>query len=236
MMQQHLNKHLLITFIVLVGAIVFFGLSQIDLVVQDILFDFDAKQWILNRDLQPYKFLFYDGIKKFLIFSVLLLILFSVVFYKTRLIQEYRKGILVVVLSSILVPVVIGGLKKYTNMPCPKNEIHYGGIYPKTNVWKKFPTTFHTNKKIKCWPAGHASGGFALLSLFFLFKSRKNKILAAVFASTVGVSMGTYKMLIGDHFLSHTVLTMIIAWFVILLIVAIVEKFIKKDKKGLDEQ
>ncbi len=236
MMQHQLNKHILMTFLVLVVSIVFFGLSEIDLVVQDMLYDFDTKQWILSRDLQPYKFLFYDGIKKLLIIVILLLIFSSFLFYKTQLVQKYKKGLLIVVLSAILVPVVVGGLKKYTNMPCPKNEMHYGGIYPKTKVWEKFPTTFHLDKKVKCWPAGHASGGFALLSLFFLFKSRNNKVLAVVFALVIGWSMGTYKMLIGDHFLSHTVLTMIIAWFVILLIVAIVEKFIKKDKKGLDEQ
>ena len=236
MIQHQLNKHILITFLLLVVSIVFFGLSEIDLVVQDMLYDFDTKQWILSRDLQPYKFLFYDGIKKLLIIVILLLIFSSFLFYKTQLVQKYKKGLLIVVLSAILVPVVVGGLKKYTNMPCPKNEMHYGGIYPKIKVWEKFPTTFHLEKKVKCWPAGHASGGFALLSLFFLFKSRNNKVLAVVFALVMGWSMGTYKMLIGDHFLSHTVLTMIIAWFVILLIVAIVEKFIKKDKKGVDEQ
>lgn len=227
MMQLPLNKHILITFVVLVVAIVLFALSQIDLIVQDILFDFDSKQWILNRDLQPYKFLFYDGIKKFLIFSVLLLILFSVIFYKTRVIQEYKKGILIVVLSSILVPVVIGGLKKYTNMPCPKNEIHYGGIYPKTAVWEQYPKELTKKPKIRCWPAGHASGGFALLSLFFLFKTKKNKRLALLGALLVGWSMGIYKMLIGDHFLSHTIITMVLSWLIIVTIVKISNNSLK---------
>jgi membrane-associated PAP2 superfamily phosphatase len=31
--------------------------------------------------------------------------------------------------------------------------------------------------------------------------------------------MGGYKMIIGDHFLSHTVITMIFAWLIILIIV-----------------
>ena len=42
---------------------------------------------------------------------------------------------------------------------------------------------------------------------------------ALIGALAVGWSMGTYKMLLGDHFLSHTIITMIIAWFIILIIV-----------------
>ena len=85
------------------------------------------------------------------------------------------------VLSAILVPVIVGGLKKTTNMPCPKNEIHYGGKIIKTKVWEQYPIDYKNSSKIACWPAGHASGGFALLSLFFLFKSKKNKFIGLIF-------------------------------------------------------
>jgi membrane-associated PAP2 superfamily phosphatase len=86
-------------------------------------------------------------------------------------------------------------------------------------------------EKQKCWPAGHASGGFALLSLIFLFHSRKNKIIAGSIAMVIGWSMGSYKMLIGDHFLSHTTITMILAWLLILLIARGVDWVIKKNIK-----
>ena len=53
---------------------------------------------------------------------------------------------------------------------------------------------------------------------FFYLKRKKNKYLALGIAMVIGWSMGIYKMLIGDHFLSHTIITMIIAWLIILLI------------------
>ena len=130
---------------------------------------------------------------------------------------------MIIVLSGIFVPVIVGGLKKVTNMPCPKNEIYYGGAYPSVKVWEPYPEKFQKCSKICCFPAGHASGGFALLSLFFLFKRRRNKIIAVGVALTVGWSMGLYKMMIGDHFLSHTVITMILAWLIILTL----HKFIR---------
>jgi len=119
---------------------------------------------------------------------------------------------------AFMVPLMVSGLKGITNVPCPKNIVHYGGNHPYVTVLKKYPQYFRQGKKMRCYPAGHASGGFALLSLFFLFKKRKNKIIAFLSVMTLGWSIGIYKMLIGDHFLSHTVVTMWLAWLIILII------------------
>lgn len=37
-------------------------------------------------------------------------------------------------------------------------------------------------------------------------------------AISIGWALGLYKMFIGDHFLSHTLVTMLLAWLMILLI------------------
>ena len=220
-----INIQILLTFSILLFSIIFFGLTEIDIVVQNHFFNGLTHKWILDRDLQPYRFIFYDGVKKLLIIIGLLFLIALTFFRKNPTIQEYKKGIIIVILSAIFVPLIVGGLKKVTNMPCPKNEITYGGVYPKTKVWESYPPSFKQQKHIKCYPAGHASGGFALLSLFFLFRSRRNKILAIIGALTIGWSMGLYKMLIGDHFLSHTIITMVLAWLIILIIKKIVYKF-----------
>ena len=217
-----INRQIILTFVALVLSIFIFGVNDIDIKIQDIFFDNSTQTWILDRNLEPYKFIFYDGIKKLLIFIAVMILIVSVIFRKTDTIQAYKKGIMVVILSAILVPAVVGGLKKVTNMPCPKNEIHYGGDYPPIKVWEHYSKKSKKCNKICCFPAGHASGGFALFSLFFLFKTRRNKKIALILALTVGWSMGIYKMLIGDHFFSHTVISMIIAWLIILLL----EKFI----------
>jgi membrane-associated PAP2 superfamily phosphatase len=79
--------------------------------------------------------------------------------------------------------------------------------------------------------AGHASGGFALLSLFFLFKTARKSIGVVLFALTIGWSMGLYKMAIGDHFLSHTIITMLIAWLIILIVYKSTNYFFKKENE-----
>ena len=213
-----INTQIVITFILLIGSILFFALTSIDEQIQENFFNFNTNSWQLNRHTDPYHFIFYTLSKKLLIiFGVGLL--FSLLFLKnTPFVQTYKKGILIVVLSAIFIPLVVGGLKKSTNMPCPRDEIHYGGSYPKTAVWERYSKSFQNKKKMLCWPAGHASGGFALLSLFFLFRKQQNRYLALLFALGVGWSMGGYKMLIGDHFFSHTVITMILAWLIVLVI------------------
>ena len=218
---MNLTKQIIFTSIILVFTVLLFSLTNLDIPVQDLFYDFTTKTWILDSDLQPYKFIFYVGIKKLLIIFALSFLVAFVFFRKKALIQEYKKGILIVILSAILVPLIVGGLKKSTNMPCPENEIHYGGVYPKTAVWESYPEDIKL-KNIQCWPAGHASGGFALLSLFFLFKTKKNRFLALCVALAIGWSMGLYKMFVGDHFLSHTLITMELAWLIILSVVKLV--------------
>ncbi|SFV68763.1 hypothetical protein MNB_SV-14-180 [hydrothermal vent metagenome] len=218
-----INRQIVVTATLLVFTVIFFGLSDIDISIQDNFFNSSTNKWVLDRDLEPYKFIFYDGIKKLLIVFAVLMLLALIFLRKNRTVIAYKKGLTIVVLSAIFVPVIVGGLKKVTNMPCPKNEIHYGGVYPATKVWEHYPKEFKQPSKIRCFPAGHASGGFALLSLFFLFKRRRNRVIALGVALTVGWSMGLYKMLIGDHFLSHTVITMILAWLIVLIIKKIVD-------------
>lgn len=215
-----INKQILLTTFILMGSIIYFGISDIDIVVQDYFYNYDTHKWILDWALQPYRFIFYDGAKRFLILFAVSLLIFSLLFRKKAIVQRHKRGIIIILLSAIFVPFLIGLLKSNTNMPCPKNEIHYGGVYPRTAVWEKYPSDF-VKPHIKCWPAGHASGGFALLSLFFLFQKRKNRFIGLGIGLFAGWSTGLYKMIIGDHFLSHTVITMIMAWLIILFIVKI---------------
>lgn len=211
-------KNILLTASLLAGAVLFFGLSGADIWIENHFYNPYTHRWIVDPNNPIPKFIFYDGIKRLLIVIGVLLLIGSAVAWKRPSFQPYRRGMVIVLLSSLLVPVAVGSLKAVTNMPCPKNVEYYGGNYPHVCVWEQYPSDFCPKGKIKCWPAGHASGGFALLSLVFLFRAKKAKTAAVFAAMAIGWSMGTYKMLIGDHFFSHTVITMILAWFIILLI------------------
>ena len=152
-------------------------------------------------------------------------------FYQFYLFLKKLKGLLIVCLSTILVP-SLASLKSVTNVPCPVNIIEFGGDSIDVKILESYPKDYIQEKKQRCWPAGHATMGFSLMSLYFLFKKPRNQKIALAFGVTVGVLTGGYKILIGDHFLSHTLVTMILAWLVILIIhkLTIRENFEKSTK------
>ena len=222
-MLKNNNKQIVITAFLLIAVIALFQFSNLDIFVQSFFYDFDKKSWLIDKNEPILKFFFYDGIKNLLLFFGLLILVSLIFFRKNILVQEYKKGLIIVLLSAILVPSIIGFLKDITNTPCPCNIVYFNGTYPDKKVFDSYPKDFIQKSKVKCWPAGHASGGFALMALFFLFKTPKNQKKALFVALIIGWSMGTYKMLLGDHFFSHTIITMLMAWLIILIIVEFIQ-------------
>lgn len=227
MTQKLINKQIFITFSLLIFVIVLFQFTNLDIFIQSYFYNFETKIWLIDKDELILKLLLYDGLKNLLILFAVGILFTLIFFRKNRIIQEYKKGLLIVLLSAIFIPLIVGSLKAITNTPCPCNIVHFGGTYPDIKVFDSYPKDFIQTSKIKCWPAGHASGGFALMALFFLFKTPSNRKKALIGGLIVGLSMGTYKMLLGDHFFSHTIITMLISWIIILVIV----KFIQNQPK-----
>jgi len=232
MKQENLNKQLIISTFLLIFVIGFFQFTNIDIIIQNYFYNFETKSWLIDKDEPILKLFLYDGLKQgLIIFGVFILILL-IFFRKYEFVKEYKKGLIILLLSSIFVPTIVGSLKAITNTPCPCNIEHFGGAYPDIKVFDKYPEDFIQKSKAKCWPAGHASGGFALMSLFFLFKKPKHQKIALIGTIILAWSMGTYKMLLGDHFLSHTIITMLLAWIIILIIV----KFISFKQRQILEK
>lgn len=219
MTQENLNKQILLTTILLIVVICLFQFTNLDIFIQSFFYDFESKNWLIDKNEPILKLFLYDGLKKAIIIFNVLILIALIFFRKKQIIQEYKKGLLIVLLSAIFIPSIIGTLKAITNTPCPCNIINFGGTYPDIKVFDKYPEDFIQKSKAKCWPAGHASGGFALMSLFFLFKKPRNQKIALISVLILAWSMGNYKMLLGDHFLSHTIITMLLAWLIILIIV-----------------
>lgn len=219
------GKHVLYSAITLGIVLIWFELTSTDIWLQDLLFNHQHNTWLLNNPVRVVRFMFYDGIKAFLVLSALAILISLLFFRHNGLVQQYRQGLRVVVISMITVPAVIGLLKDNTSVACPRDLVEYGGKLPYIKVFQSYPEDQRPEAKQRCFPAGHASGGFALMSLYFLFQTNRNRRLALLFGLSAGWLMGGYKMLLGHHFLSHTLVTMISAWLLINLII-IIDSFI----------
>ena len=163
MTQENMNKQILLTTILLIVVICLFQFTNLDIFIQSFFYDFESKNWLIDKNEPILKLFLYDGLKKAIIIFNVLILIALIFFRKKQIIQEYKKGLLIVLLSAIFIPSIIGTLKAITNTPCPCNIINFGGTYPDIKVFDKYPEDFIQKSKAKCWPAGHASGGFALM-------------------------------------------------------------------------
>ncbi|MBF0296613.1 MAG: phosphatase PAP2 family protein [Magnetococcales bacterium] len=189
--------------------------TDIDLWIQDGFFDPLSRTWLVDKEASTLAWIFYKGPKLAVVavgvvLSIAWLLSFKKVFFTT-----YRARIGKLLLALMVVPGVISGTKNVTNVHCPWSLERYGGSVPHVPVFSRYPTDFHSERPGKCFPAGHPSGGFAFMMLFFIFQQKKHRLLGLGFGIASGWVLGIYQMLKGAHFFSHVVVSMLVAWILI---------------------
>lgn len=203
---------LLATIGVLAATLAAFEATNWDLALQDHFFDRSRGAWIVDREAPLARGVFYEW-PKYVIAAAgvgALALIIGPARWRARW-NFARRNLAVMLLTLVFVPLLIGQLKDVTNVFCPRHLRHYGGDAPYVKVFEPYSPDDRPANRGHCFPAGHASGGFGLIGLYWLRRTRRWRIGAVVAAMTVGWAMGIYQMLNGAHFLSHTVTTMLIA-------------------------
>jgi membrane-associated PAP2 superfamily phosphatase len=206
------------TLLALGAAIVVFGKTGLDVWLQDNFFDFTTGRWRVNRDATLPRLLFYDGPKVLIIIlaAAVLAYLLCPSAWRPRWLHLpwERPQLWLLLLSLAVVPITITTWRGSSSHHCPWALTRYGGSHPYHRLLDPPPVEPKPNCG-RCFPAGHASGGFALMSLAFVLRRRWLGLGVGLF---FGWMMGIYQMLKGAHFLSHTVVSMIGAWLIIELV------------------
>jgi membrane-associated PAP2 superfamily phosphatase len=193
-------------------AFYLYHLTSLDLIIQDYLYNFQTKQWLINRREPTLRWIFYSAPKRALItFAAINLVLFALS-YKIKSLAHNRWAFLYVTLCLTIVPIIISLLKDVTAVDCPWDLTRYGGYATYVKPLQSYPEPMIPIKIGKCFPGGHASGGFALFSLFFISRKRLYKIIGFLIPIVCGGILSVYQMLKGAHFLSHNIATLFIAW------------------------
>lgn len=125
----------------------------------------------------------------------------------------YRLDLFFVVVAFAVATGVIHYFKSHTSIYCPVETTLYGGSMPRQEWYENF-NLLHEAGAGRCWPGGHASGGFTLVALYFValrYRWRHAKTL--LWASMIlGCIYGTTRVLQGWHFMSHTFWAGIFVW------------------------
>ena len=222
MNQNIINRQIIVTTILLAAVLALFELTNIDLAVQDQLFQQQTQRWLIDAKEPVWRFFLYDGFKGALILFGGALISGYFASFRLSSLRAYRSRMLLLVLSLAFVPLIIAGMKDFTNVYCPDQLERYGGDKPYVKVFESYPQDFVQKDKGRGFPAGHATGGFSLMMLYFVFRQKRHRIVGLLFGFSAGWVTGFYQMAKGAHFLSHTVVTMLGAWLIILIIYRLV--------------
>lgn len=196
--------------------VIFIGeFTMVDVWVQDLFFNAETGNWLIGRrDVLP-RALFYTGPK----YAIILLgvALITLLLGKRRWRDRWgvtRTGLIAAILVIGLVPALIGFMKGATGVYCPWDIRRYGGPAPYVRVFESHPLNDIPDYAGRGFPAGHASGGFALIGLLALARTGRQEKLVITLALGMGWWMGTYQLAKGAHYLSHNFVTMGITWLV----------------------
>lgn len=128
---------------------------------------------------------------------------------------HWRRPLGYLLLAVALSTLAVAWVKAWSNMDCPWDVLRYGGSRPFVDLLTPRPPGLARGH---CFPAGHASAGYAWMSLyFFLLLARPRWRFAGLLVGAgLGLLFGIDQQLRGAHFLSHDLWSAGICWMVAL--------------------
>ena len=132
-----------------------------------------------------------------------------------RPLAAWRWPLAYLLASTLLATALVAAMKRGTHMDCPWDLLRYGGEKPFYGLFTRRPMGLAS---AGCFPAGHASAGYAWVALYFFFLATRPRWrwwgLGCALAA--GLVFGIAQQLRGAHFLSHDVWALLARWLVAL--------------------
>ncbi len=222
---QSLAKHpsVLVPGFLALGLVVLFGFrftgaESIDLFVQ--AFFWRGDHWLIDPKEPIGLWLAYDGPKALIILFALWLIAVAIVPSLGPSAMGRRRALYLLACLAV-VPLVCTQLRAVTHMATPRDLDLYLGKYAHLLLFEAKPEHYPSH----AFPAGHASGGFALFSLAFAWSSLRVRRIGIASGLAFGTWMGLYQIARGEHFLSHTLVTAVLAWLICVVLARVIRPF-----------
>jgi len=115
--------------------------------------------------------------------------------------------------SVVLALLTVVTLKRLSLSSCPWDLIEFGGTVQYISHWRWGVTDGGPGH---CFPAGHASAGFAFVAAWFVLRRTQPRLAWRwlLAACCVGCLLGLAQQMRGAHYVSHTLWTAWICWAV----------------------
>lgn len=204
-------------------AATLFATSSLDLVIaRSLFFDASRAQWIGAHSWWTNELIHTGG--RWLIRGVVFAALTAwIATFLRPGWRAWRRPTGYFVCATVLSIGVVGLLKIVTHVDCPRDLAEFGGRLPFIELFAHRPEGL---PDARCFPAAHASSGYALLALYFALREHSRQLSRFGLAAGVlfGLIFGIAQQARGAHFVSHDVWSAFLVWTVSLSLYALAFK------------
>ena len=135
--------------------------------------------------------------------------------------RGWRREALHAALGAALAATAVSLLRGWSAHSCPWDLLEFGGTAQWFPVFGEVPAAPGPGR---CLPSGHASSGFALVSLYFALRDAHPRLArwGLALALALGLAAAVVQVARGAHFASHPLWTAWVAWAVNVVLYALI--------------
>lgn len=211
---RFLRNHLVIPMLAALAASALLMGLQGDFLIADLIYAAQDHAWLL-RDSWITTTVVHEAGKTLASAACLVVLLAWVWSLFDRRLAHLRRPLGYLAVTTLLGCAAVSLLKAITAMDCPWDLQRYGGLRPFVGLFEARPGDLG---RAACFPAGHASAGYAWVTLYFFFAAVRPQLkwVGLAVALVVGATFGVSQQLRGAHFMSHDLWTLVTCWLVAL--------------------
>lgn len=120
--------------------------------------------------------------------------------------------------TTLAAALAVSTLKSFSGASCPWDMADFGGVarHAGQGLSQWLYLAQGDGGSGRCFPAGHASAGFAFVGGYFAFRDTHPALARGWLAAAVagGLVLGVAQQLRGAHFMSHTLWSLWVCWCV----------------------
>jgi membrane-associated PAP2 superfamily phosphatase len=211
-----LVHHLLWPGLAFAVAIAWLGPLHGDLWIADRVYAGEGHAWSLKDHFMTEQLIHIGG-KRLSAVAWLGVLLAWAASLRVPALRQWRRPLLYLWMSVLLATTLVGAIKRGSGVDCPWDLLRYGGDRPYFGWYSLRPAGM---ADASCFPAGHASAGYAWVALYFFLSVRRAawRVRGLAIGLIAGAVFGIAQQLRGAHFLSHDLSTLMICWSSALLL------------------
>ncbi|WP_164549077.1 phosphatase PAP2 family protein [Amphritea opalescens] len=209
-MNRSLYYHWIIPLPLLLIATYLLDVQGFDLRLADAIYAFEGGSWNLHNSWLLETVIHNGG--RMLVGALILLNLGALAStWLSHRMRSYRVGLAYLLGAVITSLLIVSSLKGITHISCPWDFQRYGG----KQFYTPIINAIFGSGTVRCFPAGHASGGYAWVALYFFCRLYKPqwRMAALSVGLLLGMAFGLSQQFRGAHFLSHDLWTLAICWY-----------------------